>query len=511
MTRELKIYYTTDTHCYLAPVNYATGQRAAQGIANCIANFKKDGNTLVIDGGDSMQGSPFAFFLHKEGDRTGQLMAPEVVSTVMNIGGYDFYTLGNHEFNYGKQKLQSYIDGMKATCLCANVEGLDGVRDYVIVTLENGLRVGICGITTHYINVWERPENLEGITITKPVHAAEAAYEAMVAEGCDVTVCVYHGGFECDLKTGRVLSASGENQAYRICEELNFDVLLTGHQHICFENECVHGTYTCQTTDKARTYAYMQVTENSETHTVTAVSQVLPAGDVTCQEAMEYLKPYEAAASEWFDSPVGHLDTELLPGDRVVMAALGSRIANFFNQVQLEASGADISCTALGNEIKGFSREVTIRDVVATYIYQNTLKTVEITGAILKQFMERCAEYFVIDDNGELAVSRAFLEPKIEHYNYDYVAGIEAIYDIRRPAGDRVVSMRFKGEQVEPDTRLSMCMNNYRASGTGRYDFLRGLPVVREQPTEISEMIMEYIYNRGNITVDKTKWLKVVY
>ena len=54
-------------------------------------------------------------------------------------------------------------------------------------------------------------------------------------------------------------------------------------------------------------------------------------------------------------------------------------------------------------------------------------------------------------------------------------------------------------------------MNNYRASGAGVYEFYSECEVVREQPTEISELIIEYIDRHRSITVDKTKWLEIVY
>lgn len=48
-----------------------------------------------------------------------------------------------------------------------------------IHTLENGLRIGIVGIVTDYVNIWEKPEHLAGIAITDPVPAAAAALEKL--------------------------------------------------------------------------------------------------------------------------------------------------------------------------------------------------------------------------------------------------------------------------------------------------------------------------------------------
>ena len=50
MQRKLRIYYTSDTHGFFSPVDYATGGSVDSGLANCMSNFQRGGNTLVIDG-----------------------------------------------------------------------------------------------------------------------------------------------------------------------------------------------------------------------------------------------------------------------------------------------------------------------------------------------------------------------------------------------------------------------------------------------------------------------------
>ncbi|MBQ0001135.1 MAG: bifunctional metallophosphatase/5'-nucleotidase [Clostridiales bacterium] len=503
--KKLKIYFTSDTHGYLSSVDYASGKRIPAGVANCAAGFHKDGNTLILDGGDTIQGSPMTYHLHKSGSSLS-----DIAANVMNLAGYQFVTLGNHDFNYGQNTLQRYLDQLRAECLCANVEGLSGVKKTAVVTMENGLKVGLTGVTTHYINIWEKPENLAGITITEPVSKAGEALELLKAEGCDVTICIYHGGFENDLETGRLLSQTDENLAYRMCKELDFDIMLTGHQHIPMEDQCVFGTYVCQTPDKGKQYIQMDVEISEETGSVTARSRLCTPEQESKEEIFTYLLPYDEETAAWLDTPVGHLDVELLPEDHIKMASEGNLIANFFNQVQLEASGADISVTSLGNEVKGFDRDVTLRDIVATYIYPNVLMTLEADRNVLKQTMERCAEYFDHDAEGQLCVSETFLKPKVEHYNYDFVSGLELTIDSGRPVGDRIISMKYQGKELEEDRQLSVCMNNYRSTGTGGFDAYRTCPVLCSGQTEIVELLIDYVERHGNIVVDKTKWVHVI-
>ena len=273
------------------------------------------------------------------------------------------------------------------------------------------------------------------------------------------------------------------------------------------ENLCLNGTYTCQPPDKAAAYIRMDITVGD---TITAESSLCRPSEQPLPAAAEYLAPIDKETSAWLDRPVGHLDTALTPSAPLDMALNGSLIANFFNQVQLEASGADISATSLGNSVKGLGKDVTIRDIVSTYVFPNTLKTVEVCREQLKKALERSAEYFALE-NGGLAVSECFLKPIEQHFNYDYISGVEVTEDIRRPIGDRVVSIKYRGKELPEGKRLTLRLNNYRATGAGGYDVYRECPLIREQPTEIAELIITYVDRHRDITVDKTKWLNVIY
>lgn len=503
MDRNLTICFTSDVHGYFSDMDYARGVSGTTGLSRCASTFPDDGNTLILDGGDTLQGSPFAYWLSQN-----PVEGAKVSARAMSLAGYDFITLGNHDFNYGRKALESYLSHLEARCLSANVEGLPGVERTAVVKLQNGLRVGLTGVTTHFVNLWEKLENLEGITVKDAFSSAAAALEELKQKKVDVTVCIYHGGFENDLVTGELLSATDENQAYRICRELDFDVLLTGHQHQPKAGLELFGTFAAQAPDRAKQYVRMDVTV-SEAGRITANSRMVDPEEPE-EELAQYLAPLDAQNAVFLDQPLGELDIPLEPDDHMKMAANGSVIANFFNQVQMEASGADLSVTCLANVVKGFNRKVTIRDVVATYVFPNTLKTIRVDRQILKAALERSAEYFDLDDNGQFQVSQSFLKPIVMHYNYDYLSGLEVTIDIHKPIGDRVVSMLYEGKELEEDRQLTLCLNNYRATGTGGYPLYAKCELVKDQPTEISQMIIEYIEKHKQIAVDKTKWLNVI-
>ena len=197
MRKEFTIYYTSDTHGHIFPVDYASGQPEASGLLNMASVIKKDGNTLVLDGGDSLQGTPLtAYYLEHRQD-----WPINPVAEAFRAMGLDYFTLGNHDFNYGYQTLKEYLEAADAVCLCANVEDVRGelaLQKETVHVLENGLRIGLTGVVTDFVNVWEAPCNLEGLRITDPFEAAKAACGRLKGR-CDVCVCMYHGGFEKDL------------------------------------------------------------------------------------------------------------------------------------------------------------------------------------------------------------------------------------------------------------------------------------------------------------------------
>lgn len=493
--KRFTIYFTSDLHGYIYPTDYRSREERDMGLFKCASQFRKDGNTLVIDGGDILQGSPLGAFCHDTLGNAGRF------AEMMNRCGYDYVTLGNHDFNYGMAYLDSYLDTLRARCVCQNVrwDGA-GVRFPArIHTLENGLRIGIVGIVTDYVNIWERPEHLSGVTISDPIPAARAALDEL-RDQVDVTLCIYHGGFERDLATGRVLSATHENVAYRLCQELDFDILLTGHQHMTVHGQTVCGTFVVQPTDRGQEFLRIEaaVVEGEKRFT----SETVPAAGTCRREWLEEFAGMERGAQDWLDQVVGHLPKPLLPDTPLRMAAEGSGLADLFNAVQLWATGAQLSASSLANDVAGLPQVVRRRDLLIAYPYTNTLSVLQITGAVLRQALERSAEYFTRNGDGTLRVSDCFLEPKVEHYNYDYYAGVSYAYDISQPVGQRVIRMTVAGKPVAPDDVFTICLNSYRASGTGGYDCYVGCPMVREIGTEMSDLILEYFKQYGDAIQD---------
>lgn len=526
MKKTFDIYYTSDTHAKIFPVNYMTGERQNCGLMNIAAEIDKSGNTLVLDGGDSLQGTPLIVYYLEHAEE----FPYHPVAEAFNAMGLDYFTLGNHDFNFGYDVIKNYLHAMHGQCLAANVKDLRGelgIKPYVIHTLENGLRIGIVGVVTDYVNVWENPEHLTELEVTDPIEAAENAYFAIAGE-CDLTVLIYHGGYEEDLETGEKLTESRENVACEMAKRTDFDLILTGHQHMPVEGISLYGTYSVQPPANAEKYLHLmarvdvpqagagndkgeEALQGGFTE-VSFTSKLRDVSEKTDRKLYALLEDLEQKTEKWLDQPIGHFKEEILPEDKLEIALHGSKVAALFNQVQMESVECDFSCTSLGNNPIGFKESVSIRDVYAAYAFANTSEVKEVTREILKEALERCAQYLDLDANGNPYISDVFMKPKIEHYNYDFYAGLDYAFDLRKPVGERVVRLaKLDGTELKDGETYRLVTSNYRATGTGGYEMIGQAPTVYSSADNVQDLLIDYIRKHPSLEIPENVKFEVLY
>lgn len=489
MERNLKIIFTSDMHGYFFPTDYLDEKLKNVGLLHNSQRFNKDKNTLIIDGGDTLQGSPFAYYCKIKN-------TPEKISEIINQCGYDIITLGNHDFNYGFSYLQKYLDNLNAICVCENCvdNNENKLFPHRIITVENGLKIGVVGCVTEFVNLWEKKENIKDIQIKDVFENVKEAYFDL-KDKVDLTICIYHGGFECDTDTGEIIEFTGENVGGRICKELGFDILLTGHQHIKMEGKYFNGTYIVQNLPNSMSFHEINIKNYEGKNHIS--SNIVLSKDLELKNIDFVNSEYNNEIQQWLNSYVGTLDKEILPKSYLDMALNGSELADFINKIQMEYTGAEISCTSFANNVKGFNKEVKIRDVLLTYPFPNTLVVCEFNGNQLKEILERSAEYLEVLD-GKIDISEKFLKPKIEHYNHDYFLGIDYEVSYDRPIGERISNMKVKGEPVLENKTYTLCTNSFRAQGSGGYNTYKETKIIKVYSEEIFEVILNYIKNFKN-------------
>ena len=519
MNKEITIYFTSDVHGHIFPTDYTDDMTKPLGLLAVSKEIKKDENTLLVDGGDILQGSPFVSYAEKNRSKV------HPVAEVMNEIGYDYVTIGNHDFNFGQDFLNTYLDNLNATVLCGNIYNKENPMEhefipYSIHQTGNGLRVGMIGMTTDFINVWENPEHIDDLLITNAFDFAKEISERLRPQ-VDVLVGVYHAGFEKDIKTGESYSDTTENQAYKIAEKLDFDLLLTGHNHMEISNTSIFGTHIVQTPANAVKYAKIKICiSETENRQIEITSELIQPGvyeDIQTNELVDFsneslgktLNKMQEDVQIWLDRKVGTLDKAMSISNHMEMALNGNEIVNFMNQVQLDLTGADISLAALPNEIRGLSKEVTLRDLVVTYIYPNTEVVLEVTGEILKKALEQAAKYFAWDGD-VLIPADEYIKPKAAHYNYDYFTGFNYTIDIRKTQGERLISLTFQGHEVRDEEVFTLAMNNYRATGAGNYPFYKECKVIKDIQVSATEMMVAYFEKHPVVEIDPKKYCTIL-
>ncbi|MDR6553708.1 bifunctional UDP-sugar hydrolase/5'-nucleotidase [Paenibacillus qinlingensis] len=506
----ITILETSDLHGNMFPIHYANNKHNNVGLSKIAALIAQErahkNNVIVLDNGDLIQGTPLAYH-HARLDN--EPMNPMVLG--LNYLKYDAAVLGNHEFNYGMNVLQKAVRESNFPWLCANIlseetgEPFFG-KPYLIKQFPDGVRVGILGITTPYIPNWEDPKHIVGLRFEDPIATARTWVQFLrEQEHVDVVVVSYHGGFERDIVTGEPTEPlTGENQGYQLCMEVEgIDVLLTGHQHRSIAGVHINGVTIVQPGTAGVTLGKVDIELDQvegKWRIASKQSELLPVDNVEADtELLAQISSYEAKTQLWLDQPIGKLTGDMLVKDPMQIRTADNALIEFINKVQMELSGAQISNTALFDNISpGFPSDITMRDIVSNYIYPNTLKVIRISGQDIKDALEQSAEYFELAD-GVLQVSKAFMEPKPAHYNYDMWEGISYTLNIARPVGNRVVQLDFKGEPIDLEASFEVVMNNYRAAGGGNYAMFQNKPVVKDIPTDVAELLAGYIMERGTI------------
>jgi 2',3'-cyclic-nucleotide 2'-phosphodiesterase/3'-nucleotidase len=524
-TAVVTLLETSDIHGHLYPTDYRGPGDKPLGLAKLANIIRRERaanpSLLLLDNGDLLQGTPFMYHYAKYG---GEGVHP--AARALAALRYDAAVLGNHEFNYGLDLLRKAIEDSPCPWLSANiVEEESGEpafgQPYRVFTTPEGIRIAVLGVTTHYIPNWEDPANIRGLAFEDALETAQRwVMRIRETERPDAVVVCYHGGFERDLKSGEPTEPlTGENQGYAMCRSLEgVDVLLTGHQHRLLAGE-VSGVAIAQPGSAGQAIAKVQLeftrTEDGKWSIHRKTAELLSAESAAEAESdiLALFAEDERRTQEWLDQPIGMAEGDFSIPDAFAARQADHAFTEFVNRVQMEVTGAAISCAAIfTNEARGFKERITMRDVVSNYIYPNTLKVVALTGRDIRDALEHSARYFAVDEaTGALRVSPSFMEPKPQHFNYDMWEGIEYELDISKPEGQRVVKLLRDGAPLDPEAVYEVVMNSYRAGGGGNFDMIQGKPVVREIPTDMTEILADYILNRRVIRAACDHNWKVVY
>src|SRR5450830_766794 len=221
------ILQTTDLHGHLLPWDYQRAQPADEGLARVASRIaairRETPNVLLLDAGDTIQGTPIEF-LHAKNPSKG----PDPMAEAMSALKYDAMSVGNHEFNFGLAVLRKAEKESTFPWLSANTRNADGsaaFQEYLVKTVA-GVRIGILGLTTPNIPNWEPERNRPGLKWEDPAATARRLVPILRGkEQCDFVAILIHSGPEVNLQTGEPDGTDAENRVAAVSKVPGIDLL----------------------------------------------------------------------------------------------------------------------------------------------------------------------------------------------------------------------------------------------------------------------------------------------
>jgi 2',3'-cyclic-nucleotide 2'-phosphodiesterase/3'-nucleotidase len=504
-TTALRILATTDLHMHLFPYDYCIDIPSdAVGLARTATLIEKAraevSECILLDNGDFLQGSPMGDYAAREcnAGKSG----PHPMIAAMNLLNYDAAALGNHDFNFGVEFLESALGDAQFPIVCANINGTDAIsgpsgmpliRPYQIldriVTLSNGerrlLRIGIVGFLPPQITQWDS-EHLKGRITTRDIlEAAKEAVPHLRAQGADLVIALAHSGFG-----ARVPQTGTENAATALAALPGIDAVVAGHSHLVFPStdfagmdgvDLAAGTVCGKpavmpgcwgshlgvidltlTHDAGRWHvaaSHAEARPILHRHADWTVSPLVSSAP----EVLRAVAPDHAATLAFVRRPIGRSEIDLNTYFALVSPTACTAIVA---EAQRAFVLARLSDTALGGlpvlsasaPFKAGGRggvtqytdipkgDLALRHLADLYLFPNTVRAVRMSGAMVADWLERSAGIFRqivpgLQDQG-------LINPAVPCYNFDTIFGLTYRIDVSQPP-----RFGLLGEVINPASR----------------------------------------------------------
>lgn len=535
----VELLATSDLHGKFFTWDYATNKEDKTGSMAQLQTILKglrtnNPNSILVDAGDTIQGNSSQLFLNDP-------IHPMILG--MNEMGYDTWSYGNHEFNYGVPTLKKITSELnsKTTALCANVYEKDGVtrlaEPYKIVERPglNGetVKVAILGMVTPNIVRWDAA-NLKDYVVTNPVDEAKKLIPEL-KEKADIIIAVVHMSESNEYDE----QGSGAIDLANACPDLT--AIVAAHEHKAMNQAFHNNILTTENKNGAATLAQMNIKlvkkDNKyvvEDKTKDVTSKLVWVQDQTTK-AINYeadtdlsskFMPYHERAKADAEKVIGILKGgDLVPSNEITgipsAQVKDTAMIDLINNVQMNYTGAKVASSAMFNANANIKEgNIQKSGSALIYPYDNTLYKLQMNGKQLKAYMEWSAKYYNQFKQGDLTIS---FNPNVRAYNYDMFSGVKYDVDISQPEGSRIKNLTWAdtGKAVKDDETFIIAVNNYRANShllkTGEvYKQGEDLPKLIESDVQggvgVRDLIGQYIKDvkGGTITPEVDNNWKII-
>lgn len=442
---------------------------AIEGYANIAAlkaEYEAQGATVIlVDAGDYSQGTTYV-------SSTKGLDAVKM----MNAAGYDFATLGNHEFDYGYEQLKSNMSEAQFKVLCANVLGADGksIFDATAIKEVNGVKIGFFGLETPETQTKANPALIKGLQFLgddKMYECAQAQVAALKNAGADIIVCLAHLGIDGESEPNRSVDLFAKVEG--------IDFIIDGHSHSVMEKgpsgEPIQSTGT--KFENIGVIVIDNAKKTIESNKLVKVTEESAKDETVAAAAKVIVDRINAEYGEVFAKSEVELNGNKAPGNRNLETNLGDLITDSMmwqilkDADSLAVPAENVVAVTNGGGIRAWIHkgDITKNDVFTVLPFGNTMTVVYVKGADLLEALE-ASTYCTPGAVGgfpqiagmKITVdTTAQYDANAETYPNSTYYGPKSI--------NRVTIDEVNGKPFDPNATYAVATNNFTAAGGDTY------------------------------------------
>lgn len=451
MGTEIVIAHTNDVHGRVNEDSY-NGTMGMSTVKNILdALHKQYENVFLVSAGDIVHGTTFATL--EEGAS---------VINVMNQVGYDLMVPGNHDFDYGQDRLLELEEMANFPMITANIQYAEDDTDFMTpyyIQDFDGVKVGFFGLTSPETTYKTHPDNVIGLNFLDPIAQAEAMV-TLLDPMVDVIICLAHIGMDESTLVTTVDIAEAVT---------GIDVIVDGHSHTELpEGMMVGDTLIVSTGEYLNNLGVFTITvKNGEVINIDAML-ISPADAETLDYGVDkdlqtYIDDIITAQDVILGEVVGQTAV-ILDGERANVRTGETNLGDIITDSMLLVTGADVALTNGGGIRASIAiGDVTLGDIITVLPFGNIITTKDLTGAELLAALEWGTHSYP-ESLGA----------------FSHVAGVTFDINLNNAEGARVENVMVAGVALDLEAIYSVATNDFIAAGGDGYTMFSNGPATGE-------------------------------